>query len=93
MAEKEKLQVELCMGSSCFARGNSEALSDLEAYINENGLEDRVELGGHLCLGKCNTGPHMRVGGKEYSGIMDPACIIDIIAKTLEEMDAEPDLH
>ena len=93
MAEKEKLQVELCMGSSCFARGNSASLSDLEAYINENGLEDRVELGGHLCLGKCNTGPHRRIGDKEYSGIYDSACVIDIIAKALEEMDAESDLH
>ena len=83
MAEKEKLQVELCMGSSCFARGNSAALSDLEAYINENGLEDRVELGGHLCLGKCNTGPHVAINGKEYSAL-DEDCVIDLLKKELE---------
>ena len=68
MAENNKLRVELCMGSSCFARGNSGILSDLEGFISENGLEDRVELEGHLCLGKCNSGPHITIGDKEFSG-------------------------
>ena len=30
------IKVELCMGSSCFARGNSSVLSAIENYINEN---------------------------------------------------------
>ena len=88
MAEKEKLAVELCMGSSCFARGNSTALGYVESYIEENGLADRIELGGHLCIGECNNGPHIRIGDKKYSGISDPDCIIDIIKKALEEQDA-----
>ena len=93
MAEKEKLKVELCMGSSCFARGNSGNLIGLEEYIEHNGLADRIELEGHLCLGRCNTGPHMKIGDKEYSGISDPDAVADIIRKTLEEMDAESDIH
>ena len=64
MAEKEKLRVELCMGSSCFARGNSSTLMGLEGFVEENGLSDRVDLEGHLCLGKCNTGPHLKIGDK-----------------------------
>ncbi|MDY5930421.1 MAG: NAD(P)H-dependent oxidoreductase subunit E [Candidatus Ornithospirochaeta sp.] len=78
------IKVDLCMGSSCFARGNSSALTDIEAYLEENGLSDRVELEGHLCLGKCNSGPHVRIGDKEYSGI-DPDCVVDLIRKALEE--------
>ncbi len=93
MAENNKLKVELCMGSSCFARGNSGILSDLEGYISENGLEDRVELEGHLCLGKCNSGPHIMIGDKEFSGISDSSCVIDLVRKALEENDAESDLH
>ena len=93
MAENNKLKVELCMGSRCFARGNSGTLSDLEEYINENGLEDRIELEGHLCLGKCNSGPHITIGGKEFSGISDSSCVIDLVKKALEEIDAESDLH
>jgi NADH:ubiquinone oxidoreductase subunit E len=44
--------VELCLGSSCFARGNSQALSMLEAYIKEHHLEDKVRL-----VGICATMP------------------------------------
>ncbi len=85
MAEKEKLRIELCMGSSCFARGNSGALMSLEEFAEQNGLSDRIELEGHLCLGKCNSGPHFRIGDKEYSGIADPEAVIDLVKKALEE--------
>ena len=85
MAEKEKLRVELCRGSSCFARGNSGTLMSLEEFSEHNGISDRSEHEGHLCLGKCNSGPHMRIGDKEYSGIADPDAVIDLIKKALEE--------
>ncbi len=88
MADKGTIAVELCMGSSCFARGNNNALAYLEAFIEENGLSDRIDLEGHLCMGACNDGPHINVNGKEYSGITDPDCIIDIIRKALEAQDA-----
>ncbi len=77
------IKVELCMGSSCFARGNSSVLSAIENYINENDLGDRVELEGHLCLGKCNTGPHVAINGKEYSAL-DEDNVIDLLKKELE---------
>ena len=79
----KNITVELCMGSSCFARGNSEILQAVETYLNEKGLQDRVELVGHLCLGKCNSGPHVSINGKEYSAL-DEDCIIDLLKKELE---------
>lgn len=82
MDAKEKVTVELCMGSSCFARGNSSALSEIESFLEENDLSDSVDLQGHLCLGKCNSGPHVRVNGVEYSAIT-PDCIIDLIKEAL----------
>lgn len=82
MDAKEKITVELCMGSSCFARGNSSALSEIEGFLEENDLADRVDLQGHLCLGKCNSGPHVRVNGVEYAAIT-PDCIIDLIKEAL----------
>ena len=77
------VKVELCMGSSCFARGNSSILSAIENYISENDLSDRVELEGHLCLGRCNSGPHVATNGKEYSAL-DEDCIVDLLKKELE---------
>ena len=79
-----KISVELCMGSSCFARGNSEILQAIESYISEKGLEDQVELVGHLCLGKCNQGPNLRIDGTDYSAI-SPEEAISCIARALEE--------
>ena len=77
------IKVELCMGSSSFARGNSSILTAIESFINENDLSDRIELEGHLCLGKCNTGPHVAINGKEYSAL-DEDCVIDLLKKELE---------
>ena len=82
MGADKKITVELCMGSSCFARGNSSSLSEIENYLEENGLESKVELEGHLCLGKCNSGPHIRIDGAEYSAI-SPDCVIDLIREAL----------
>ena len=79
-----KISVELCMGSSCFARGNSEILQAIESYISEKGLEDQVELVGHLCLGKCKEGPNLRIDGTAFSAIT-PEEAVAHLAKALEE--------
>ena len=57
------------MGSSCFARGNSQTLAALESYLQHSGLEDQVELVGHLCMGTCSKGPNVRIGEASYSGL------------------------
>lgn len=78
----DKIKVELCMGSSCFARGNSQALVNLETYIKEKHLEDKVELIGHLCLNACAEGPNMTIDGKRYSGV-DSNCVVDLLEEAL----------
>ena len=70
------------MGSSCFARGNSENLQAIEVFLSERGLSDRVELVGHLCLGKCKEGPNLRIAGQDYSGLT-PDCVVDILKQEL----------
>ena len=79
----EKITVELCMGSSCFARGNSEVLQAIENYMSENDLDGRIELVGHLCLGRCKDGPNIKIDGTDYSGLT-PDEAVAIIAKALE---------
>lgn len=78
----KKVKVELCMGSSCFARGNSQALANLESYIAEHHLEDRVELVGHLCLGSCSGGPNIKIDGVPYAGVRSE-CVVDLLADAL----------
>lgn len=52
-----KLKVTICMGSSCFIRGNRELADKLQRYIVENNLSVEVQLKGHLCFSECGNGP------------------------------------
>lgn len=83
----EKLVVELCMGSSCFARGNAQTLAALETFLKDEGLGELVELVGHLCLGSCSKGPNLRIGETTYSGL-DTGSVIDLVRSALKERGA-----
>ena len=78
----DKLVVELCLGSSCFARGNSQTLQALEAYLKEEGLSNQDELAGHLCLGNCSKGPNLRIDNETYSGL-DTASVLELVKREL----------
>lgn len=79
-----KVKVELCMGSSCFARGNSQALTNIENYIQENKLEEYIELEGHLCLGNCKNGPNIKINGQSFEGL-NPDCLVDLVERELNK--------
>lgn len=59
-------KITVCMGSSCFARGNDRNLELIENYIKDNGLNAEVELSGARCEGRCATGPNIIIDGVEY---------------------------
>ncbi len=63
------MQITVCMGSSCFARGNAENLEFIETFIKENNLEAKIELSGSRCEGKCADGPNIIINGKEYRNV------------------------
>lgn len=69
--------IEICMGSSCFARGNEKNLNFIEDYLSRHNLEARVELIGNRCENLCCQGPNIRVNGKLYQGV-DRGMILDI---------------
>ncbi len=64
-----KFNITVCMGSSCFARGNQQNLAFLEEYIKENNLDAEIELEGTRCENKCATGPNMFINGIEYTEV------------------------
>ena len=39
-------EIKICMGSSCFARGNADNLEFIEKYIKDNNLEADIEVYG-----------------------------------------------
>lgn len=79
---KESLSVELCMGSSCSARGNNRSLPIIQQFLKENGLEEAVELKGSLCKGLCKEGPILVINGETFSEV-EPGSVRDILQHAL----------
>lgn len=50
------MKVTVCIGSSCHIKGSRQVVEQLQSLIEENGLGDKVELGGTFCLGNCQQG-------------------------------------
>ena len=50
------LKVTVCIGSSCHIKGSRQVVEQLQKLIKENGIEEKVELGGTFCLGNCQQG-------------------------------------
>jgi NADH:ubiquinone oxidoreductase subunit E len=75
-------EISICMGSSCFARGNEKNLEIIEQFLKEHKLEDEVDLrlGCSLCRGNCSIGPNIMVNGKEYNKVY-PGMMYEIMKK------------
>lgn len=50
------MKITVCIGSSCHIKGARQVVEQLQYFINENNLGDKVELGGTFCMGKCQQG-------------------------------------
>jgi NADH:ubiquinone oxidoreductase subunit E len=61
--------ITVCMGSSCFSRGNSSNAEMIQLFIKEHGLEDRVKVSGCLCEGECKNGPNIKINGKLFTDV------------------------
>jgi len=72
------LDITICMGSSCYSRGNNRSLEAIREYIAQHGITSATQVVGHLCQDQCRSGPNIRVNQKLYSGV-DPAAIVTIM--------------
>ena len=50
------MKITVCIGSSCHIKGSRQVVEGLQRLIKENGVGDKVELGGTFCMGKCQQG-------------------------------------
>ena len=62
-------EIKICMGSSCFARGNEQNLEFIEKYIKENKLEAKIEVFGARCENICEKGPNVIINGTIYNNV------------------------
>ena len=51
--------ITLCMGSSCYSRGNRDNLIKMREFVWENDLRSKIVLKGCRCGGCCSNGPNI----------------------------------
>jgi len=67
MADMDKITV--CMGSSCFGKGNQATAEAVMQFIQEHKLEEEIEVSGCLCSGHCASGPNILINDKLISDV------------------------
>jgi len=58
-----KKEVVICLGSSCFARGNKQLVRIVNDYLRDRNLLNEVRFHGERCFGKCAAGPSLKLDG------------------------------
>jgi len=59
----------ICLGSSCFSRGNKEVVNFIRDYLKRNHLDDKVVFRGARCMGRCSNGPNLRINDIVTEGV------------------------
>lgn len=81
MDKNKPIPITICLGSSCFSRGNRENLELIKRYIDKNNLSARVQFKGQLCSERCNRGPVIWIDSEEHRGV-SPTSILAILNRT-----------
>lgn len=75
------MKITICIGSSCHIKGSRQVVEVLQERISEKGLNDKIELGGTFCLGKCQQGVCVMVDDAFYS--VTPTSVNDFFEKEI----------
>lgn len=61
------MKVTVCIGSSCHIKGSRQVVEQLQKFISDSGIGDKVELAGTFCMGKCQQGVCVTADDNFYS--------------------------
>jgi NADH:ubiquinone oxidoreductase subunit E len=64
-----KIEMQICLGSSCFSRGNRDVVMYIKDYLKKNHLDDRITFKGARCMSLCSNGPNLRINEKIIEGV------------------------
>lgn len=79
---KEKIKITICLGSSCFSRGNGTTLELIRKYLDENHLTDEVDFRGKLCACDCSHGPIIEINDIKFEAVSE-SNILNILEQQL----------
>jgi NADH-quinone oxidoreductase subunit G len=60
--KEDKVEIRVCVGTSCYLKGSQDILHHVGRYIADKGLQDRVQVKATFCFEKCDQGPTVKVG-------------------------------
>jgi NADH:ubiquinone oxidoreductase subunit E len=78
MSEESTLAIMICMGSSCFSRGNNRNVEVVQDFLESRAAPTDVQLVGHLCENQCKAGPNVTIDGTMYHE-MDPVSLLGLL--------------
>ncbi len=61
--------IKICMGSSCYSRGNQENLERIERYLSDRQISCAIDLRGSRCEGLCSEGPNIEINGQLHGSV------------------------
>lgn len=61
------MKITICIGSSCHIKGSRHVAEKLQNLIAKYSLDDKVQLGGTFCMGKCQQGVCVTVDDEFFS--------------------------
>ncbi|HCT95084.1 MAG: NADH dehydrogenase [Bacteroidetes bacterium GWE2_39_28] len=65
----QKHNIKICLGSSCFSRGNSANVKVIKQFILDNALDAKITFTGRLCENMCSRGPVIVIDDKVYENV------------------------
>lgn len=71
-------RITVCLGSSCFARGNENNLETIEKFIEEHKIDAEIEISGSRCENLCAKGPVVTVNEEVYYSVT-PEKLLEIL--------------
>ena len=76
------MKVTVCIGSSCHIKGSRPVVEQLQELIARENLNDKIELVGSFCMGKCQQGVCVTVDGEFFS--VSPETVSSFFEKEIE---------
>ena len=61
------MKIMICVGSTCHLCGSKKVVTRFQELVSENKLEDKVELAGKFCMGKCGEGVSVMIDENIFS--------------------------
>ncbi|MBF0122156.1 MAG: iron hydrogenase small subunit [Candidatus Omnitrophica bacterium] len=80
----DKLEIRVCVGTSCYLKGSQDLLHHLAKRVADQGLQDQVQVKATFCFEKCDKGPTIKIGDKviDHCDIAKASLAVD---KAIEE--------